>query len=151
MLLYVLFSHVPLLAVRNEILESKMSCLFYSYKKYLIKEIWPPSNSLFNIHNPIGQKLIRWLEYDLSHLNRHRFNYNFDNCWSHFSPMFHFCTPFLYPIQILGLNGLSPQYISSAEYEPTLLHYHYHIPVRKIQFEELKRKFIKTLRFWYWI
>ena len=39
MLLYLLFSHAPLLVVINKILESKMPCLFYSIKKYLIKEI----------------------------------------------------------------------------------------------------------------
>ena len=39
MLLYLLFSHARLLVVINKMLESKMPCLFYSYKKYLIKEI----------------------------------------------------------------------------------------------------------------
>ena len=36
-------------------------------KKHLIKRIRPPSNSVLNIHNPIGQKCITRLRLGLCH------------------------------------------------------------------------------------
>ena len=67
------------------------------------------SNSVFNIHNPIGLKYITRLRLGLSHLNKHRFNHNFE-------------------------NYLTPKCICSSENESTLhffLHCHYYIPIRK--------------------
>ena len=92
-------SHVCCYLLQNVVpssfsLDSRtQNVLLFSYKNYLIKEVWPPSNSLFNIHNPIIQKLIRWLRRDLSHLNELRFTYNFEKCLGHFSQMFNFYTP----------------------------------------------------------
>ena len=97
-------------------LDSKIQNLSSSaFKEHLIKGIRPPSNSVLNIHNPVGLKYITRLRLGLSHLNEHRFNHNFENC-------------------------LSPECICSSENESTLyffLHYHY-IPIRKALFEEVK-------------
>ena len=82
----------------------------------MINGITPSSNSVFNIHNPIGLKFITRLRFGLCHLNEHRFNHSFKNC-------------------------LSPKCICSSENESTLhffLHYHYYIPIRKTLFEEVK-------------
>ena len=35
---------------------------------------------VYNIHNPIGLKLLTRLRLGLSHLNEHRFNHNFESC-----------------------------------------------------------------------
>ena len=34
----------------------------------------------FNIHKPMGLKLLTCLRLGLSHLNEHRFNHNFEDC-----------------------------------------------------------------------
>ena len=98
-------------------LDSKIQNLSSSaFKGHLIKVIRPPSNSVFNIDNLIGVKYITRLRIGLSHLNKHKFNNNFENC-------------------------LSPKCICSSENESTLyffLHCHYYIPIRKTMFEEVK-------------
>ena len=96
-----------------------------AFKEHLIKEIRPPPNSAFNIHNPIGLKYITRLRLGLSHLNEHRFNHNFENC-------------------------LSPKCICSSENESTLhffLHSHYYISIRKALFEEVKAIGANLLKF----
>ena len=40
----------------------------------------PVPNSYFNIHNPVGLKLLFRLRVELSHLNDLKFKYNFSNC-----------------------------------------------------------------------
>ena len=48
---------------------------FNMFRANLIKIIQP--NSIFKIFNPLGLKLITKLQFRLSHLNGHRFNYIF--------------------------------------------------------------------------
>ena len=38
------------------------------------------SNLIYNIHDPLGICLLTKLRLGISHLNKHRFNHNFDNC-----------------------------------------------------------------------
>ena len=38
------------------------------------------SNPIYNTHDPSGIRLLTRLRLQLSHLNEHRFNHNFDNC-----------------------------------------------------------------------
>ena len=40
----------------------------------------PTPKPTFNIHNPLGLKLLTRLRLGLSHLNEHRFNHNFEDC-----------------------------------------------------------------------
>ena len=42
--------------------------------------ICPVQNSVFNISNPKGLILLTRLRVSFSHLNEHRFRYNFENC-----------------------------------------------------------------------
>ena len=39
---------------------------------------------VYNIHNPIGLKLLTRLRLGFSHLNEHRFNHNFESCLNPF-------------------------------------------------------------------
>ena len=50
------------------------------FRNYLIKKIRPLAAPEYNIHNPLGLKLLTRLRLGLSHLNNHRFNHNFENC-----------------------------------------------------------------------
>ena len=50
------------------------------FRNYLIKRIWPLAAPVYNIHNPLGLKLLTRLRLGLSHLNEHRFNHNFESC-----------------------------------------------------------------------
>ena len=45
-----------------------------------MKRIRPLAAPVYNIHNPLGLKLLTRLRLGLSHLNDHRFNHNFENC-----------------------------------------------------------------------
>ena len=50
------------------------------FKKRLLAFIRPVENSVFNIYEPNGLKLLTRLRLGLSHLNEHRFRHNFENC-----------------------------------------------------------------------
>ena len=53
---------------------------FNNERANLIKTIRPIAISIFVIFNPLELKLITRLWVGLSHLNKHRFNQNFNNC-----------------------------------------------------------------------
>ena len=40
----------------------------------------PTAKPIYNIHNPIGLKLLTRLRLGLSHLNEHKFKHNFQDC-----------------------------------------------------------------------
>ena len=40
----------------------------------------PPPKPIYNIHNPVGIKLLTCLRLGLSHLREHKFNHNFEDC-----------------------------------------------------------------------
>ena len=42
--------------------------------------ISPLPNPVYDIHNPLGLRLLTRIKLRLSHLNEHKFNYNFKNC-----------------------------------------------------------------------
>ena len=54
------------------------TCPVFQY--HLLKIIQQVSNPVHNIQNYIGLKLLIRLKLGLSHLNKHRFNHNFQNC-----------------------------------------------------------------------
>ena len=54
---------------------------FYSvFKNSLLNIGRPMPKPTFNIHNPLGLKMLTRLRLGLSHLNEHRFNSNFEDC-----------------------------------------------------------------------
>ena len=59
-----------------QILEMRLSV----FKRHLLKKIRPDPHLVYNICKSIGLKLLTRLRLDLSHLNEHRFNHNFENC-----------------------------------------------------------------------
>ena len=53
---------------------------FRFFKNRLLTFIRPAQNSIFNIFDPIGLKLLTRLRLEFTHLNEHRFRHNFENC-----------------------------------------------------------------------
>ena len=49
------------------------------FRNTLLKLGRPNQNTIYNINNPVGLKLLTRLRLGLSHLNEHRFNHNFQN------------------------------------------------------------------------
>ena len=49
-------------------------------KNSLLNIVRPVPKTTFNIHNPLGLKLLTSLRLGLSHLNEHMFNHNFEDC-----------------------------------------------------------------------
>ena len=85
------------------------------FRNYLLNEIRPKPSPLYNIHNPSGIKLLTRLRLGLSHLNEHKFNYNFDDCVNLF------CT-----------CSLEPE--STSHF---FLHCHHYNEIQSILFEDL--------------
>ena len=85
------------------------------FRNYLLNEIRPKLSSLYNIHNPSGIKLLTRLRLGLNHLNKHKFNHNFDDCVNPF------CT-----------YNLEPE--STSHF---FLHCHHYNTIRSILFEDL--------------
>ena len=50
------------------------------FKNLLLKIGRPMPKPTFNIHNPLGLKLLTRFRLRLSHLNEHKFNYNYEDC-----------------------------------------------------------------------
>ena len=60
-----------------------LKCRKYTYnvfRNHLLKSILPLSNPIYNIHDPLGIRLLTGMRLGLNHLNEHRFNRNFENC-----------------------------------------------------------------------
>ena len=53
---------------------------FLPFSKSLLKIDPPAAKPTYNIHNRIGPKFHTRLRLGLSHLNRHKFKYNFQDC-----------------------------------------------------------------------
>ena len=64
---------------------NKLSCdirnsTYPVFRNHLLKIIRPEPDSVYNIQNNNGLKLLTRLRLGLSHLNEHRFNHNFQDC-----------------------------------------------------------------------
>ena len=71
----------PWTITERDSLDLKIQNSFYTaFKKHFTYEFRPVPNSVFNIHDQIGIKLLTRLTLGLSHLNEHRFNHIFQNC-----------------------------------------------------------------------
>ena len=80
---------------------------FATFRNTLLKLGRPIQCAIYSINNPVGLKLLTRLRLGLSHLNEHRFNYNFQNCinpWScsHILPHCHLYTN----IRVTILNSI---------------------------------------------
>ena len=64
----------------NEIHKEARNTSLTVFKKHLLKEICPVPHLVYNICNPNGLKLLPRLKLGFSHLNKHRFNHNFESC-----------------------------------------------------------------------
>ena len=51
-----------------------------TFQNALIKSGKPIPKPIYNVHNPVGLKLLTRLRLGLSHLNQHKFNHNFQDC-----------------------------------------------------------------------
>ena len=50
------------------------------FRNALLTVGWPTAKPVYNIHNPIGLKLLTKLRLGLSHLNEHKFKHDFQDC-----------------------------------------------------------------------
>ena len=64
----------------NKLSSSTRNSIYPVFQNHLLKIIRPVSNTVYNIQNYIGLKLLTRLRLGLSHLNEHRYNHNFQNC-----------------------------------------------------------------------
>ena len=53
---------------------------YLTFRILLLKSGQTSPNHVYKIHDPLARKLLTRLRLDLSHLNEHRFNHNFDSC-----------------------------------------------------------------------
>ena len=51
-----------------------------TFQNALIKIGRPIPKPIYNVHNPVGLKLLLRLRLGLSYLNQHKFNHNFQDC-----------------------------------------------------------------------
>ena len=89
---------------------------YTAFRKDFIDEFRSVPNSVFNIHNLLGIKLLTRLSLGLSHSNEHRFNHKFQNC-------------------------TNPKCICSSENDSTthfFLHCQFYIPIRATLFDKSK-------------
>ena len=65
----------------NELdLKIRQSKTLLTFQNALIKIGRPIPKPIYNVHNPVGLKLLTRLRLGLSHLNQHKFNHNFQDC-----------------------------------------------------------------------
>ena len=89
---------------------------YTAFRKHFIDEFRLVPNSVFNIHNPVGIKLLTRLRLGLSHLNEHSFNPKFQ-------------------------SSTNPKCICSSENKSAtnfFLHCHFNIPIRATLFDKFK-------------
>ena len=62
-------------------LKMRQSKTLLTFRNALIKIVRPIPEPIYNVHNPVGLKLLtKRLRLGLSHLNQHKFNHNFRDC-----------------------------------------------------------------------
>ena len=58
----------------------RQSKTLLTFRNALIKIGRPIPKPIYNVHNPVGLKLLTRLRLGLSHLNQHKFSHNFQDC-----------------------------------------------------------------------
>ena len=61
-------------------LKIRQSITLLTFRNALMKIGTPIPKPVYNVHNPVGLKLLTRLRLGLSHLNQHKFNHNFQDC-----------------------------------------------------------------------
>ena len=61
-------------------LKIRQSKTLLTFRNALIKIGRPIPKPIYNVHNPVGLKLLTRLRLGLSHLNQHKFSHNFQDC-----------------------------------------------------------------------
>ena len=61
-------------------LKIRQSKTLLTFRNALMKIGTPIPKPVYNVHNPVGLKLLTRLRLGLSHLNQHKFNHNFQDC-----------------------------------------------------------------------
>ena len=112
-------------------LKIRNSASFNTFKKRLLNFIRPCANSIFDIHNPLGIKLLTRLRLGLSHLHEHKFRHCFQDtlnplceCSKDIESTMHFflhCTNFLIPRQTLfqKIRNIGDSILSQSETQLT--------------------------------
>ena len=136
-----------------------------TFKKKLLNFIRPSANSIFDIHNPLGMKLLTGLRLGLSHLQEHKFRHYFQdtlNPLCEYSKdiettvhLFLHCTNFLIPRRTLfqKIRNIDDSILSQSETQltQTLLYgnQNYHSSVNKLIIISTIEYLISTERFKY--
>ena len=131
-------------------LNIRNSARLSAFKKNLLNFILPPTNSIFDIHNPLRIKLLTRLRLGLSHLHEHNFRHFFQNtfnpyckCGKYIESTMHLfihCINFLIPRQTLfqKIGNIDENILSQTETQltQTLLHGNqdYHSSINMIIF-----------------
>ena len=97
-------------------LKMRQSKTLLTFRNALIKIVRPIPEPIYNVHNPVGLKLLTRLRLGLSHLNQHKFNHNFRDC--------------LNPLCSCSLEGESVSRF--------FLHCHYYSTIRSTLLNELQ-------------
>ena len=129
-------------------LNIRNSASLNTFKNKLLNFIRPCANSIFDIHNPLGIKLLTRLRLGLSHLHEHKFRHCFQDtlnplceCSKDIESTMHFflhCTNFLIPRQTLfqKIRNIDDSILSQSETQltQTLLYgnQNYHSSINKL-------------------
>ena len=112
-------------------LNIRNSASLNAFKKKLLNFIWPGANSIFNILNPLGIKLLTRLRLGLGHLHEDKFKHCFQDtlnplckCGKDIESTMHFflhCTNFLIPRQTLfqEIRNIDDNILSQSETQLT--------------------------------
>ena len=144
-------------------LNIRNSASLNAFKKKLLNFIWPCSNSIFDIHNPLGIKLLTRLRLGLSPLHEHKFRHCIQDtlnplceCAKDIESTMHFflhCTNFLIPRQTLfqKIRNIDNNILCQSETQltQTLLYgsQNYHPSINRLIINSTIEYIISTERF----
>ena len=144
-------------------LNIRNSASLNAFKKKLLNFMRPCANSIFDIHNPLGTKLLTKLRLGLSPLHEHKFRHCFQDtlnplceCAKDIESTMHFflhCTNFLIPTQILfqKIRNIDNNILSQSETQltQTLLYgnQNYHPSINRLIINSTIEYIISTERF----
>ena len=144
-------------------LNIRNSARLNTFKKKLLNFIRPCANSIFDIHNPLGIKLLTRLRRGLSHLHEHKFRHWFQDTLNplceyskDIQSTMHFflhCTNFLIPRQTLfqKIRNINDSILSQSETQLTLLYgnQNYHFSINRLIIISTIEYLISTERYKY--
>ena len=133
-------------------LDIRNSASLNAFKKKLLNFIRPCANSIFDIHNPLGIKLLTRLRLGLSPLHEYKFRHCFQDTLNPTTHFFLHCTNFLIPRQTLyqkirNIGNILPQ--SETRLTQNLLYgnQNYHPSINRLIISSSIDYIISTERF----